>query len=160
LDIGCGTGEILAYLPEGIIYHGYDMNPHYIADAQKRFGDRGKFVCQRVSELTLAEQTPYDHVLAFGLIHHLQDAEASDLFTLAKRALKPSGVLVTIDPCYTPEQSALARWMVSRDRGDCVRTPQAYQALALSAGFEATCDIHHDLIRLPYTHCILRLLRP
>src|ERR1041385_9212930 len=44
LDIGCGTSDVLAYLPE-IRYVGIDSNPRYIKAAQRRFGSRGQFLC-------------------------------------------------------------------------------------------------------------------
>jgi cyclopropane fatty-acyl-phospholipid synthase-like methyltransferase len=48
LDIGCGPGNMLPYLPKGP-YLGVDANPAYIATARERYGDRGEFVCERVS---------------------------------------------------------------------------------------------------------------
>ena len=38
LDIGCGPGDILEYLPESVgAYAGFDMNPGYIEAAQQRW---------------------------------------------------------------------------------------------------------------------------
>jgi len=48
LDIGCGPGNMLPFLPEGE-YLGVDANPSYIASARQRYGSRGEFVCERVS---------------------------------------------------------------------------------------------------------------
>jgi SAM-dependent methyltransferase len=42
LDIGCGPGEILEYLP-AVDYVGFDINPKYVEAVQKRFGGRGRF---------------------------------------------------------------------------------------------------------------------
>ena len=45
LDIGCGTAEILKYLPDDVEYFGYDVSGKYIAAANTRFGQRGVFYC-------------------------------------------------------------------------------------------------------------------
>jgi SAM-dependent methyltransferase len=39
----------------------------------------------------------YDIVMAFGVLHHLDDAEGRELFRGARRALKPGGRFVTLD---------------------------------------------------------------
>ncbi|MCU0242256.1 MAG: hypothetical protein MUF51_07515, partial [Vicinamibacteria bacterium] len=39
LDIGCGPGDILSYLPK-VTYVGFDINPENILAAEARFGDR------------------------------------------------------------------------------------------------------------------------
>lgn len=49
LDIGCGPADILEYLPENIEYVGIDMSGEYIEAARKRFGRRGRFICQLLS---------------------------------------------------------------------------------------------------------------
>jgi SAM-dependent methyltransferase len=43
IDIGCGPGEILPWLPP-VEYIGFDVNGSYIAAAQHKYGDRGTFV--------------------------------------------------------------------------------------------------------------------
>src|SRR5687768_8485487 len=48
LDVGCGTGSLLDYLPEDIEYVGFDLNPAYIEAARERYGQRAKFFCVRV----------------------------------------------------------------------------------------------------------------
>ena len=53
-------------------------------------------------------------VLAIGVVHHLDDAEAVKLFQLAHAALKSGGRLVTMDGCYVPKQSRVARHLLAR----------------------------------------------
>lgn len=159
LDIGCGTAEILAHLPE-VEYEGFDMNPDYIRQAQQRYASRGNFRCQEVSDQILLDEQPYDIVLALGIIHHLNDQECYQLFELARRALKPTGKLITIDPCFSPNQSWFARQMVKRDRGDCVRFVDRYELLAKSAFKTVRAITRYDLIRIPFTHCIMECFDP
>ena len=157
LDIGCGPAEILAYLPYTIgEYVGFDMNLDYIATAQRRWGHRGKFYCQKVDAATLAETDSYDIVLANGILHHLGDKEAAYLFDLAQRALRRGGWLVTYDNVYIENQHWLARWLIEHDRGRAVRTREGYEALARRCFSRVDSTILHDTLRVPYTILIMR----
>ncbi len=51
LDIGCGTGAILDYLPPGVNYVGLDLNPRHISRAKKKYRKQGQFYCSRVDSL-------------------------------------------------------------------------------------------------------------
>ncbi len=155
LDIGCGPGDILRYLDPSIDYTGVDLSSAYIAHARKNFGDRGRFLNESVSDLAVREPASFDRVMANGLFHHLNDAEAVHLLDIAKQALKPDGCFVSIDPCYEPGQSAIARYLINKDRGDHVRRRPEYVALARSAFPNVNYEIRHDLTRVPYTHLIM-----
>jgi SAM-dependent methyltransferase len=158
LDIGCGPGTLLHYLPQSG-YLGFDLSPEYIALARKRFPE-AHFVCERVSKFSLAEQHGFDVVLAIGIVHHLDDAEAVQLFQIAFDALKPGGKLITVDGVYTDRQSKVARWLLSRDRGEYVRKEQEYIRLASQVFGAVVPSVRHDLLRIPYTHLILNCTRP
>jgi SAM-dependent methyltransferase len=159
LDIGCGPGDVVGFLLPGVRYVGFDESAAYIRAARRRFGDRAEFHCQRVAEKTLESQGEFDIVLAFGILHHLDDAEALDLFRLASRGLKPGGRLFTLDGCYAPGQSRLARWLLARDRGKNVRTEEGYLKLAREVYTDVTPTLRHDLFRIPYTILILECRR-
>jgi 2-polyprenyl-3-methyl-5-hydroxy-6-metoxy-1,4-benzoquinol methylase len=154
LDIGCGPGNMVPYLPE-CSYLGFDMNPTYIETARRRYGQRGEFRCERVSHNSVQQFGEFDVVLALGLLHHLDDAEARDLFKLGSRALKPGGRMVTNDGCYMPKQSAIKRYLLSRDRGEYVRTEPEYVALAHTCFDQVVPHIREDVLRIPYTHLIV-----
>src|SRR5690606_1838020 len=79
LDIGCGPAAILAHLPRGIDYHGFDDSAAYIAAARARWGERGRFWQARVEDATLAELGAFDRVIAIGVLHHLDDEPAAAL---------------------------------------------------------------------------------
>jgi SAM-dependent methyltransferase len=156
LDIGCGTADVLDHLPSGVDYVGFDLNPRYIEVARQRRGHRGRFYCERVDAEHRFDDHTFDVVLALGVLHHLDDDEAVELFRLAARCLRPGGRLVTIDGCYRDGQPAIARYLLSRDRGRNVRTEPGYTELASRVFGRVEATLFDDLLRFPYTHLSLR----
>ena len=154
LDLGCGPGDILAFLP-AVRYTGYDISEDYIARARQRFGERGEFHCRAVDENLPIVPGSVDVVIAHGLLHLLDDAQAGALFRVAKRALAPGGRMVTFDGCIADGQSAVARLILRMDRGQHVRTREDYEQLAGAAFDEVKGFVRHDLLRIPYTHLIM-----
>jgi SAM-dependent methyltransferase len=156
LDIGCGPADILDYLPD-TNYTGLDISPEYISAAKQRYGSRGRFYCGDVGLTAIeGEQGSFDLVMAIGVVHHLDDARAGKLFALARRVLRPTGCLVTYDGCYELQQSRIARWMLAHDRGKFVRTREEYLRLASTHFSKVDLRLRHDLLRIPYTHLIMR----
>jgi SAM-dependent methyltransferase len=155
LDIGCGPADILNYLP-AVNYTGLDISSEYISSAKERFGSRGRFFCGDIGLATIeGEQGSFDLVLAIGVIHHLDDAQAAKLFDLAHRVLRPKGRLITYDGCYVPQQSQIARWLLAKDRGKFVRSQEKYLHLASARFSKVEYHLRHDLLRMPYTHLIM-----
>lgn len=153
LDLGCGPGDILQFLP-AVDYVGYDINPAYIERARRRFGQRGRFHCRRLDE-NLSVETKFDVAIAHGVLHHLDDAAARTLFRIARGALRPGGRLVTFDGCFAAGQSAAARLFLSLDRGRHVRDRDGYERLARSEFAQVHAFLRNGLIRIPYTHLIM-----
>lgn len=159
LDIGCGTADILECLPD-VDYTGFDSNAQYIDWAIARHGERGRFFCQNVSpsllqDLGSLDRGSFDLVVANGVLHHLNDEEARSLFMLAKEMLRPGARLITFDGCYVKKQHPLSAYLLSRDRGRFVRTCQAYLHLAEEVFPNVSGTLHHDLLRVPYSHLIM-----
>ncbi len=157
LEIGCGPGTIAGYFA-GTDYLGFDLSPKYIERARKRF-PQAEFVCERVSQFSLAKQRSFDAVLALGIVHHLDDEEARQLFQIAHDALKSGGKLVTLDGVWTSDQSSGARWLLARDRGEHVRNEGEYVKIASQVFANVKASVRHDLLRIPYTHLILECVR-
>jgi SAM-dependent methyltransferase len=154
LDIGCGPGDILEFLPN-VEYMGFDVSHRYIKKATKRFGNRGTFLCKKLSREIGKELSDFDIILATGILHHLDNSEALKLFDLAQSTLKPGGRLITWDGCYTKGQSFIERFILSVDRGRHVRTKDEYLALASLSFKNIKAYIRDDLLRIPYTSIIL-----
>ena len=157
LEIGCGPGTIVDYLPQ-VEYVGFDLSSKYIEMARKRF-PQAEFICERVSRFSLAKQQSFDAVLALGVVHHLDDQEARQLFQIASDALKSGGKLITIDGVWTNNQSATARWLLARDRGEYVRKEGEYVKIASEMFATVRPSIRHDLLRIPYTHLIMECVQ-
>jgi SAM-dependent methyltransferase len=130
LDIGCGPGEIMPYLPAGVEYVGYDISPDYIAFAKERFPGRGEFYAAPFQESELARHQPFDTAIVIAVLHHLDDGEARNLLALLKRAVRPGGRIITADLVSIPGQNPVAQFMVDWDRGQNVREAARYAALA------------------------------
>jgi len=155
LDIGCGTADILHYLPAGIDYHGFDVSEEYVSAARTRFGAKGNFTVQAVTADAANRLDRVDIVIALGVLHHLTDSEADALFKLARKVLRPGGRVVTCDGAFVDGQNAFARLLLKLDRGQCVRAPEQYIAIARQSFPDADARVLHDLLYIPYTHCIV-----
>jgi SAM-dependent methyltransferase len=155
LDIGCGTGQILDELPR-VSFFGVDISRDYIDQATARYGPRGTFVCGELSRELVAELPPIDRVIMHGVLHHMSDDVALDVMRIASSKLASGGRFVSIDPTYSDGQSRIARFVISRDRGQSVRTPEGYRSLAAQVFGNVEVVVRHDLNRIPYTHAILR----
>ncbi len=154
LDIGCGTAEILDFLPHDVYYIGYDISPNYTEAALKRFGDRGEFYCGFFDQNAAAGKPSFDVVLMLGALHHMDDEEVQHLLSLVSSVLAPNGRLVTIDPCFSDGQSPIARLLISRDRGKNVRNGKAYESLVRSVFPKVKGTLRHRTW-IPYTHWIM-----
>lgn len=154
LDIGCGTAEILPFLPEGVEYWGYDISQAYISAARKRFGERGHFTCGLLDRAELARLPKFEAVIAVGVLHHMDDPVAAELFALARQALGEGGRVITIDPCLSPGQNPVARWLILHDRGQNVRTQAGYRDLPAKSFARIDGTLRHR-IWIPYTHWIM-----
>jgi SAM-dependent methyltransferase len=133
LDVGCGTGDALRYLTAFEHYLGIDTNERAIRFARDRYGRAAnvRFECKRCTGREVEELQP-THVILFGLLHHLADAEAIELLKLAGRSKRLERV-ATVDIVYLPRKpvnNLFARF----DRGRYCRRPGEYTALAQRTG--------------------------
>jgi cyclopropane fatty-acyl-phospholipid synthase-like methyltransferase len=156
LDIGCGTGDLIQFLPP-VKYVGFDSNQDYIDQAKQKFGKKGIFICRSISTYSVGdlERNTYDITIAHGVLHHLNDKEAAQLFDIARMALRRGGRMITFDNCYTDSQPRLEKFLLSRDRGMFIRPPEGYRGLALRHFTNVNLTIERDLLRVPYSHSIL-----
>ncbi|GAA3639260.1 class I SAM-dependent methyltransferase [Flavivirga jejuensis] len=154
LDIGCGPGNILDYMPK-VDYYGFDIDPNYIEAAKQNYGERGQFICANMDEFIVPDIGTFDKVIATGVIHHLDDSNATKLFKIAEQALKPSGCLITFDGCYIANQNFISQFLLKSDRGKYVRKQPEYEKLAQKFFSQVNATIDETYFRVPYTSIMM-----
>jgi len=155
LDIGCGTAEILGFLPQDVCYWGFDISSRYIESARKRFGARGHFHCGLFDSEKAALLPKFDIVMAFGVLHHLDDDEAVNIFALASSVITDSGRVISMDPCFVVGQNPIARFLISKDRGQNVRDQSGYCNLPSNIFLKIDGKVRHRS-RVPYTDWVMQ----
>lgn len=152
LDIGCGPGEMIETF-SGVHYTGVDHSQRYIDKAKEKYDKQGEFICAEITQYK--PESLFDCAIAFGVFHHLDDAQANSLLALVKTWVKPGGRLVTYDPVFAKDMSFIARQLVSRDRGLNVRTEESQVSLFKSHFSKLSSSVHHDFLRIPYSNIVL-----
>jgi SAM-dependent methyltransferase len=158
-DIGCGPGALLRYLPQTTSYVGFDRNEAYIERARRMHGSRGEFICDDVGNFPAHALAPADIAVAIGILHHLDDNLASAMLRATADALKPCGRLITVDPCFHSEQSAIQRFVVSNDRGMHVRPYDRYVELAGAVFPKRKAAFQRGHVPFPHSICIIEATR-
>jgi SAM-dependent methyltransferase len=155
IDIGCGPAQILQSLPD-VEYFGLDTDPGYIAFARRTYGDKATFVVGN----TRSVQDDFrfkdaDIVIAFTVLHHLDDKDAVDCIQFAYNALKASGRFICLDPCWIPNQGVFSKCIMSHDRGRNIRTEQQYRHLAGKFFRNVHAWVDTKSMRIPYVTVVL-----
>ncbi len=158
LDMGCGTGDIMTMFSD-VEYLGFDNNISYIHHAQRKYNSPESFVHSGVADFDPARYGVFDLVFSLGVIHHLTDIEATNMFKIAKDVLKPSGRFVTADPCFHDGQNPITRFIVKHDRGQNVRQYNEYENIASNVFSSVKSTLWTGMRVLPFSVCILECER-
>lgn len=148
LDVGCGFGNLLEYLPKDISYVGVDISQNYINYAKKRYTSRGRFICADVTRLDLKREK-FDVIFISSLFHHLPDNEVEKLLESLLHLIKKESVLVSADSVYLKNQSFLSRFITSSDRGKHVRNKERYLDLTKKYFSKVNYKIVSNLLNIP-----------
>jgi SAM-dependent methyltransferase len=103
LDVGCGTGRLLARLASAGIRDvaGSDLAPRMLEQARRRLSELGLDADLRCSDAEAHLpwlSDAFDVVVTTGVLHHLYRPAAA--LKEMERVLKGDGILITLDPCF------------------------------------------------------------
>jgi SAM-dependent methyltransferase len=155
LDMGCGPGNLLRFLPPHVHYTGFDISNEYIASAARLYAKRSnsEFICAATEDEILdkkIEDASIDVAIVHGVFHHINDTEAAAMLALARKKLKPGGVLVALEPVWFEGQSRLRRWVMSLDRGKNIKSLDGWRDFfsgQVSEWGQLEVVVHPNLIR-------------
>lgn len=157
LDIGCGTGRLLNYLPKDVLYTGIDYNAQYILHAKKTHPDTAKFFCYDVKHnLIKTFASAFDIVFIGGVLHHLTDPAVIKTINDIHYYLKPNGKLIVAEPLRSTKMHPVYKFMINIDRGDDIRFLEGYKQLIQQ---KFTIELEYkitDALRIPYEHVIFK----
>jgi len=154
LDIGCGPGKMLEILSD-VEYVGVDFNESYIESARELYAGKGKFFVSNATSIDLPEDEQFDIILAYNLMHHMEDEEVIQLLDSSKKFLKKGGRLISMDPCLVLDATLFAKILIKFDRGTSIRTAEDYSNLAKNSFEKVESNVRYDLLNFTYPHCIL-----
>ena len=149
LDLGCATGALFGYMPDGVEYVGIDVEPVYIEAARKRYGGRATFVAADATRYR--PDGAFDVAIAYGFLHHLDDEQVRRLLRVARAARR----FVAAEPCPTPSAGLLESFLMRHDRGKHVRTDAAYVSLVSEVFDRVESHLVLGTYRIPYTLAIV-----
>ena len=155
IDIGCGSAEVLRYLPD-VRYIGIDISPEYIAFARRTYGSKGTFL---VGDTQAFRGEPRfkdaDIAMAIGLLHHLDDEDVVHSLQFAYDVLHAQGRFICHEPCWIPNQGAFSKYVMSIDRGRSIRTEEQYRQLAGNIFNKVDARVNTKPLRIPYVSIVL-----
>jgi len=101
LDVGCGTGRLLAFLHDawpGIRLTGVDLSLPYLAEARRLVGQTARVkLTEGAAEKLPFENASLDLVVSSFLMHELPSDVRGKALTEMRRVLKPGGLVVIVD---------------------------------------------------------------
>ncbi len=150
LDIGCGPAEVIDYIP-GCKYYGYDIDKRSIEYAKKKYSNKNyHFFCKKFHNKEIKKLPMFDFVILFGILHHLNNKQANNVLALCKKKMKKNSKLLTEDPIFVNNQNFVARFLISKDRGNNVRKEKEYLKLLKLHFKNLKSKVSHQFF-IPYT---------
>ena len=158
LDVGCGPGNLIPFLPENIDYTGVDISKKYINYAKKKYKDKS-FICSSATEISIQDKK-FDSIIVDSVFMSLSDESAKIVTKITHSLLKPNGTLFLMDGCYVDNGNFWANLLLSQERGNNIRREQNYREILSNFFLEIHSEIHTNLYSIPYTKILLKAKNP
>ncbi len=158
VDLGCGTGTALNYLPSGSSYIGVDASSKYIERARKHYGGRGTFFTSTISDAmadSTLSQSCADLVLCNGLLHHMDDDQALETIDYARSLLSSTGRFVCTEPTFLAHQSYVSRLVMGWDRGKNIRSETEWKKLFQNKFSNIDTNIFFGVSSFPFIRIVV-----
>jgi ubiquinone/menaquinone biosynthesis C-methylase UbiE len=101
LDVGCGTGRLLAFLHDawpGVRLTGLDLSAPYLAEARRLVGRTARVkLIEGAAERLPFDDASRDFVVSSFLLHELPDDVRSKALAEMARVTRPDGLVVIVD---------------------------------------------------------------
>jgi SAM-dependent methyltransferase len=154
LDCGCGPGTYRNFITSEN-YIGIDINEKHILKAKSKF-PQDTFIVEDLLNIQKLELKQFDAAILIGILHHLPDRLCSEMLKTILNKLSPNGKVFSLDPVYIDNQRTFAKFLASKDKGNFVRKPIAYDKL-IPEGFNHDNKIISNLLRVPFDHYFMKL---
>ncbi|HEY2121474.1 MAG TPA: class I SAM-dependent methyltransferase [Candidatus Acidoferrum sp.] len=145
LDVGCGPGTNANYFSD-VDYLGIDLNPQYVRDAERRYGDsngRRRFLAVDAAKFVAPPRERFDFVLVNSFLHHVDDGVVKGILANLRNLLTEDGYVHILD-LVLPDNASVPRFLARFDRGDFPRPLERWHEL-FSEFFEPACFVPYDL---------------
>ncbi len=143
LDVGCGVGPYSNLFDAGT-YLGIDINPEYVAQAKRYYGD--KFKVMDACSLSLGVEM-FDAAFCVLTCHHLSDDQTARMVEGVFPSVKPGGAFHIIDALLPIAEVAPVKNLVFRnDRGRHQRTLGEFSSLLSSVAIIDRVDLRSSIL--------------
>jgi ubiquinone/menaquinone biosynthesis C-methylase UbiE len=109
LDVGCGTGRLLAFLHgawPGMKFTGLDLSPPYLAAARRLIGRTARVkLVEGAAETLPFDDASLDLVVSSFLLHELPPDIRTRALAEMARVAKPDGLIVLVDSMQKGDQA-------------------------------------------------------
>ena len=110
LDVGCGTGRLLAFLHQawpGLKWTGLDLSSPYLAEARRLIGDTARVkLIEGAAEKLPFDNSSVDLVVSSFLLHELPAEIRGKALAEMARVLRPDGLVVVVDSIQRGDHAA------------------------------------------------------
>ncbi|MFZ1063772.1 MAG: class I SAM-dependent methyltransferase [Acidimicrobiales bacterium] len=156
LEVGCGTGALCRYLSPSVDYLGVDIDDGYVHAASRAFPNR-RFERADIGDLASFESIgrDFDMVVAFGVLHHLDDSQARRCLRGCAEALTSKGLFFSVDPCHHQNEKPVEFLMKRFDRGRFIRSADSFRDLVAESFTSAEVEVESHQMLMSYRLAIV-----